>query len=444
VENAGLTAETWDAEAGSFTYDANGNLTSAPEPYSVSAVTYDPANLPLSITRSGVTSNYRYDDAGQRITKQVGAGNTEVYLREGATVLGVFTMSGGTVASSYFNILWEDRVVGRHTSADVRSYYHFDPLGSVRAVVSNTGAMVESSDFDPWGLAMPGRALVNATPVKERFSGKERDSETGLDYFGARYYMPALGRWAAVDPSADAMLEWSPYNYVYDNAVGQVDPDGRQARSAGAVPGGSLDPALRLPRLPPPHPGQFAGLAAQGIIVGELLGAGAVASFTPLDGPVNTGIDILTGNFSVLGTVLNFVPGPGGSKVDDVVEGVADATRTGTYRELRQEGVRDAHHVIQHAAVRDLPGYSREAAPAVHLPGPVTTPGTAHYNATRVQRQAGGGTYGAERRIGYKALRAAGIDPKTARAVMTKADASFAKINVTRQTCTRLPGNRGC
>jgi RHS repeat-associated protein len=229
VENAGLTAETWDAEAGSFTYDANGNLTSAPEPYSVSAVTYDPANLPLSITRSGVTSNYRYDDAGQRITKQVGTGNSEVYLREGATVLGVFTMSGGTVASSYFNILWEDRVVGRHTSANVRSYYHFDHLGSVRAVVSNTGAVLESSDFDPWGLAMPGRALVNATPVKERFSGKERDAETGLDYFGARYHMSAIGRWTSVDPSADGTPQWSPYNYVEDNPLALSDRDGRQA-----------------------------------------------------------------------------------------------------------------------------------------------------------------------------------------------------------------------
>jgi RHS repeat-associated protein len=229
TENAGITAETWDAEVGSFTYDANGNMTTAPEPYSVTAVTYDPANLPLAITRSGVTSNYRYDDAGQRITKQVGAGNTEVYLREGATVLGVFTMSGGTVASSYFNILWEDRVVGRHTSANVRSYYHFDHLGSVRAVVSNTGAVLESSDFDPWGLAMPGRALDGAAPVKERFSGKERDAETGLDYFGARYYMAAVGRWASFDPAADGTPQWSPYNYVLNNPLGFVDPDGRQA-----------------------------------------------------------------------------------------------------------------------------------------------------------------------------------------------------------------------
>ena len=76
------TAETWDAETGSFTYDANGNIKTAPAPYSITAVTYNQQNLPISLTRSGTITAYRYDDAGQRITKQVGAGNTEVYLRE--------------------------------------------------------------------------------------------------------------------------------------------------------------------------------------------------------------------------------------------------------------------------------------------------------------------------------------------------------------------------
>jgi len=222
------TAETWDVESGSFTYDANGNITSAPAPYSITAVTYDPRNLPISITRVDTTTNYRYDDGGQRITKQVGTGNTEVYLREASNVIAVFTVDGtGTPVSSYFNILWETRVIGRHTNTAVRTYYHTDMLGSTRAVVlSTTGAVVESYDFEPWGLLMPGRTL--AGPTKEGFGGKEQDVESGMDYFGARYYLPALGRWASVDPAMDAMPGWSPYNYVYDNPVLHVDPDGKQ------------------------------------------------------------------------------------------------------------------------------------------------------------------------------------------------------------------------
>jgi RHS repeat-associated protein len=221
------TAETWDAESGSLSYDANGNITAAPAPYSITSVTYDPSNLPLAITRSGTTTNYRYDDAAQRITKQVGStGNTEVYLREGPATLAVFTVKpNGTLASWYFNLLWKDRVVGRQPSTGARTFYHFDALGSMRAATQGA-SITESYDFEPWGLLMPGRTRSGST--KEGFTGKEQDVETGLTYFGARYFMPALGRWAAVDPVSDDMTEWSPYNYVYDNPLSHADPDGRQ------------------------------------------------------------------------------------------------------------------------------------------------------------------------------------------------------------------------
>jgi len=71
---------------------------------------------------------------------------------------------------------------------------------------------------------MPGRTLGSGT--KEGFTSKEQDAETGLDYFGARYYMPALGRWAGVDPLLDSMPQWSPYNYALNNPVVMVDAHG--------------------------------------------------------------------------------------------------------------------------------------------------------------------------------------------------------------------------
>ncbi len=116
--------------------------------------------------------------------------------------------------------------------------------------------------------------------------------------------------------------------------------------------------------------------------------------------------------------------------------------RSGTYGELRAAGAKDGHHVVQDAAVRDLPGYSRSGAPAVELPGPSTSVGSPHYRATQVQRQRGGGTYGAERRIGYKALRRAGLSEAEARQQLKMADEYFESIGVTPSTPTRLPGNR--
>ncbi len=226
ADAVGVSAELWDAEAGSFTYDANGNQLTAPAPYSLTASTYDVQNLPLSLTRSGVTTTYRYNEIGQRIAKQVGAGNTEVYLLEDRVPLGVYSVNGaGTVVSSYFNLLADTRVVGRLPSGGTRSYYHTDLLGSTRAVVQGA-TVTESYDYDPWGVLLPGRTLGSGT--KEQFTTKERDAESALDYFGARSYASALGRWTTVDPAgaADSLPQWSSYTYVKNNPALYFDPQG--------------------------------------------------------------------------------------------------------------------------------------------------------------------------------------------------------------------------
>ncbi|RMG21274.1 MAG: RHS repeat-associated core domain-containing protein [Methanobacteriota archaeon] len=84
---------------------------------------------------------------------------------------------------------------------------------------------------------MPGKIyLAGPAVTRKLFTGKERDAETHWDYFGARYYSPALGRWLAVDP---AFFQWeikqlaerrlfgfSAYVYVRNNPIIRVDPDG--------------------------------------------------------------------------------------------------------------------------------------------------------------------------------------------------------------------------
>jgi RHS repeat-associated protein len=111
--------------------------------------------------------------------------------------------------------------------------------------------------------------------------------------------------------------------------------------------------------------------------------------------------------------------------------------------DLRREGLKDAHHIVQDAAVRDLPGYSTSQAPGVQLSGPSTRVGSPHYQATQVQRQRGGGTLAAERRISYKALRKAGLSPEEAAAEIGRADAYFLdELGLSPRTQTRVPGNR--
>src|SRR5690606_10172870 len=97
----GSTTEPWDVQTGSFTYDVNGNMKTSGAPYGITAVTYDHANLPISITSNGTTSTYRYNAESQRIAKQVGSGNTEIYVLEGPAALGVFSVNGSGTPSSW-------------------------------------------------------------------------------------------------------------------------------------------------------------------------------------------------------------------------------------------------------------------------------------------------------------------------------------------------------
>jgi hypothetical protein len=155
-----------------------------------------------------------------------------------------------------------------------------------------------------------------------------------------------------------------------------------------------------------------------------------------------------------LGVVLGALGVKFLTKVDDIADIGADVARQvrrgadggvpkgPSVGDLRRAGRKDAHHVIQDASVRDLPGYNTNAAPGAQLPGPASISGTAHHAATQVQRQAGGGSYAAERRIGYKALRRGGLSPEEARSAIQRSDEYFESIGVGPTTPTRVPGNR--
>ncbi|MBY0273398.1 MAG: hypothetical protein K2X02_08370 [Alphaproteobacteria bacterium] len=114
----------------------------------------------------------------------------------------------------------------------------------------------------------------------------------------------------------------------------------------------------------------------------------------------------------------------------------------GAHKDLVRSKANDSHHVIQDAAVKDIPAYRRDNAPAIQLEGPSMKKGTEHNKATQAQRRKGGGTYGAERRIGYRALREAGVEKTESRTLIEGADQYFKSIGVEKSTKTRIPGNR--
>src|SRR5690554_1948921 len=118
--------------------------------------------------------------------------------------------------------IYGNELVGRQKANGDRRFYIYDHLGSTRQVVSENNTIVASYDYYPFGMVMRA-SLTELT--KETFTGKELDEETGLHYFGARYYDAALGRWSVMDPAGQYA---TPYGYAL-NPVMYVDEDGEFA-----------------------------------------------------------------------------------------------------------------------------------------------------------------------------------------------------------------------
>jgi len=105
-------------------------------------------------------------------------------------------------------------------------YYHLDVLGSVRMITDAAGAVVSRSDYYAFG-----EELVVPTGDPKRFTGKELDPETALQYFGARYYRNVWGRFTSPDPgqasgSPEDPQGWNAYAYARNNPLRFVDPTG--------------------------------------------------------------------------------------------------------------------------------------------------------------------------------------------------------------------------
>jgi len=106
-------------------------------------------------------------------------------------------------------------------------YYHVDAVGSIRAVTDAQGNVVARHDYFPFGEDPAGAT----DPAPLRFAGHERDSESFMDYFGARYYASRTGRFTTVDPghvggNVFDPQSWNAYAYARNNPLRFIDPTG--------------------------------------------------------------------------------------------------------------------------------------------------------------------------------------------------------------------------
>ena len=115
-------------------------------------------------------------------------------------------------------------------------FYHPGHLGSSSFITNTDGEVVQHIEYVPYGeVFIEERNNVWNTPYL--FNAKEFDEETGLYYYGARYYDSRLSMWYGVDALAEKYPNMSPYNYCVGNPVKFVDPDGNKNKGFKIVNG---------------------------------------------------------------------------------------------------------------------------------------------------------------------------------------------------------------
>ena len=207
---------------GSYTYDWRGNLTS----YGSYTLAYDGDDKVISASGTIPSTRYEYDGEGRRVRAHSCPGTSTCNPGSNANTTIFVYDAFGKLAMEY----------RPETAPAGTSYYTQDHLGSTRLETNASGQAVRCSDYLPFGEEIPAgygsrSSCFNPNDNKIKFTSKERDAETGLDFFGARYMSAAQGRFMIPDPSSGRIApldpqSWNKYSYVRNRPTRFVDPNG--------------------------------------------------------------------------------------------------------------------------------------------------------------------------------------------------------------------------
>lgn len=205
----GRTTGTLPAEV--YTYDAHGNMLQMPHLPTMQWDCHDQlAQVDLG---GGGTAYYVYDATGQRIRKvierqtgeieeRVYLGRYEIYRKRTGADIRLERETLHVMDDKQRIALTETRTKGSDGSpAQLLRYQYGNHLGSASLELDDQAQIISYEEYFPYG-STSYQAVRNQTetPKRYRYTGKERDQESGLYYHGARYYAPWLGRWCSTDP----------------------------------------------------------------------------------------------------------------------------------------------------------------------------------------------------------------------------------------------------
>jgi RHS repeat-associated protein len=204
----------------------------------------------ISLTGGG-EAWYGYDGNGQRVRKvierqdgtveeRIYLGSLEIYRKrtgnsvslERETLHILDSLSPETDKKMRIALI-ESRTQGNDGSPkQLIRYQYGNHIGSAGLEMDDMAKIISYEEFHPYGTsAYQATDASRQVPSKRyRFTGMERDEESGLTYIGARYYAPWLSLWTAVDPKLVKYAAVSPYRFVLNNPIKYFDPDGKDVR----------------------------------------------------------------------------------------------------------------------------------------------------------------------------------------------------------------------
>ncbi|AJQ29481.1 RHS repeat-associated core domain-containing protein [Pelosinus fermentans] len=383
-----LTSHTKQGQTAQYTYDKAGNLLSDGD----KQYTYDSFNRTTRVeTKDGQNQINRYDAEGLRYELEENGKLVQFIFNENREVVLEETDQDQKRLIRSFE-LWASKCTQEKT------WYHYasDEQGSIIFVTDEAEAK-NRYEYDAWGNAVVCEEQVEN---RYRYTGQQYDPVTQQYYLRARYYNPVIARFTQEDIYRGDGLNL--YAYCANNPVVYYDPSGyaceqkdvnRQDRHE--TPENTSNP--NQPRKPEADVPEGSGNAtSEAKYVREI-------KTVEIDGRQIT---------------------------------------TGPYRQMQNAGLKDAHHIYQDAAVRELEGYSKYDALTVQVQGPANKVGTPHYKLTQAQNVLDGGTLKAERSIAYKSLRKGGFTVDQSKYLVREADKYFEHLGHHLDSATRWPGNR--
>ncbi len=224
---------------GQYTYDFNGNVITDSHK-GILGIRYNSLNLPeeLAIKNLNVSGKtyYTYSASGAKL-KTVHMNSTNLsYTPILGTTSGDSNFGQKKTTEYVANKIYENGVLkriivdGGYYDYAKRKYIFFlsDHLGNNRVVVNQDGTVLQKNHYYPFGMAFAENSKTEQAEQPYKYSGKELDQMHGLNLYDltARSLDPAIGRFTTPDPLSEKYYSWSPYAYVMNNPLKNIDPTG--------------------------------------------------------------------------------------------------------------------------------------------------------------------------------------------------------------------------